>query len=234
MRRTAVLLASALLLLPTPAVHAQTGVDKAAKAVSADVIRAHIDFLASDALEGRGSGTRGGDLAARYIAAQYIRLGLEPAGDDSTYFFKVPLISFTPNPTLSLGGDGGGVPEGLRAEPDALGLAGDGGRAAGVRRLRHRGPRVRVERLRRARREGEGRGGHGQRPRTPRLHRPSRGRCSPTTPAGPTSSRRRRARARRACCSSTRRRAPPIPGGRSREARPAGRSGWRARRRRSR
>ena len=104
MRRLAVLLAPAFLLAFAPVVRAQTGVDMAAKAVSADVIRAHIDFLASDALEGRGSGTRGGDLAARYIAAQYIRLGLEPAGDDSTYLFKVPLISFTPSPTLSLGG----------------------------------------------------------------------------------------------------------------------------------
>lgn len=103
MRRLAVLLAPAFILALAPAVQAQTGVDLAARAVSADVIRAHIDFLASDALEGRGSGTRGGDIAARYIAAQYVRLGLQPASDDSTYFFKVPLISFTPNPTLALG-----------------------------------------------------------------------------------------------------------------------------------
>jgi Zn-dependent M28 family amino/carboxypeptidase len=102
MRRLTALLAS-LFLLPAGSAHAQTAVDKAARAVSADVIRAHIDFLASDALEGRGAGTRGGDLAARYIAAQYIRLGLEPAGDDSTYFFKVPVVSFTPEPTLALG-----------------------------------------------------------------------------------------------------------------------------------
>ena len=102
MRRLTVLLAS-LLLVPVGAAQAQTAVDKAARAVSADVIRAHIDFLASDALEGRGAGTRGGDLAARYIAAQFIRLGLEPAGDDSTYFFKVPVVSFTPEPTLALG-----------------------------------------------------------------------------------------------------------------------------------
>lgn len=93
-----------LLLLATPAAtHAQSDVDRAARAVSADVIRAHIGFLASDALEGRGSGTRGGDLAARYIAAQYMRLGLLPAGDDSSYYFRVPVVSFTPEPTLALG-----------------------------------------------------------------------------------------------------------------------------------
>lgn len=103
MRRLPCFLAAIVLLGPVTDATAQTGVDKAARAVSADVIRAHIDFLASDALEGRGSGTRGGDLAARYIAAQYIRLGLEPAGDDSSYFFKVPVISFTPEPTLALG-----------------------------------------------------------------------------------------------------------------------------------
>jgi len=103
MRRIAVLLASVCTLASARALQAQTGVDKAAKAVSGDVIRAHIDFLASDALEGRGSGTRGGDIAARYIAAQYLRLGLLPAGDDSTYFFKVPVVSFTPEPTLALG-----------------------------------------------------------------------------------------------------------------------------------
>ncbi len=102
-RRHAVHALSLCLLAPVAAAHAQTGVDKAARAVSTEVIRAHIDFLASDALEGRGSGTRGGDIAARYIAAQYMRLGLEPAGDDGTYFFEVPVITFTPEPTLALG-----------------------------------------------------------------------------------------------------------------------------------
>lgn len=83
---------------------AQTDVDRAAQAVSADVIRAHIEFLASDALEGRGTGTRGGDIAARYIAAQFLRLGLEPAGDSGSFFFRVPLIGFTPAASLTIGG----------------------------------------------------------------------------------------------------------------------------------
>lgn len=108
-RPTAFVASLALALVASP-VGAQTDVDKAAKVVSGNVIRAHIDFLSSDALEGRGSGTRGGDIAARYIAAQFVRLGLEPAGDDSTYFFKVPLIGYTPRPTLALGGDALGYP----------------------------------------------------------------------------------------------------------------------------
>jgi Zn-dependent M28 family amino/carboxypeptidase len=103
MRRLTCILVASALLARTPTALAQTDVDKASQAVTADIIRSHIEFLASDALEGRGSGTRGGDIAARYIAAQYVRLGLEPAGDSGSFFFRVPLVSFTPQPTLTLG-----------------------------------------------------------------------------------------------------------------------------------
>lgn len=49
------------------------------------VIRAHVAFLADDLLEGRGTGTRGHEVAAHYVAAQFARLGLKPAGDNGTY-----------------------------------------------------------------------------------------------------------------------------------------------------
>jgi len=52
----------------------------AERAITADVIRAHVRFLASDLLEGRGPGTRGDALAQAYIAAQLEGLGLRPAG----------------------------------------------------------------------------------------------------------------------------------------------------------
>lgn len=48
-------------------------------------LRSHVSFLASDLLEGRGTPSRGQDLAAEYIAAQFRGAGLEPAGDDG-YF----------------------------------------------------------------------------------------------------------------------------------------------------
>ncbi|HEY8714533.1 MAG TPA: M28 family metallopeptidase, partial [Candidatus Acidoferrum sp.] len=54
-------------------------------------------FLADDALEGRGTGTRGYDLAAKYMASQFESLGLEPAGDHGTYFQNVPLRSMKPD-----------------------------------------------------------------------------------------------------------------------------------------
>jgi hypothetical protein len=53
--------------------------------ISADNMRGHLSFLASDALEGRGTPSRGLDIAAEYIAAQFRAAGLEPLGDDG-YF----------------------------------------------------------------------------------------------------------------------------------------------------
>jgi len=55
-------------------------------------IRAHVKFLASDMLEGRGIGQPGGDMAADYIAKQFASYGLRPAGDNGTYFQDVPMV----------------------------------------------------------------------------------------------------------------------------------------------
>ncbi|MBA3343880.1 MAG: M20/M25/M40 family metallo-hydrolase [Gemmatimonadales bacterium] len=77
---------------------------RVAAAVEPWVLQAHLEFLADDALEGRAPGTRGGETAAKYIAAQFRRLGLEPAGDSGTYFHRVPIISLTPQPTLAVSG----------------------------------------------------------------------------------------------------------------------------------
>ena len=53
--------------------------------ISADSLRGNLSFLASDLLEGRDTPSRGLDIAAEYIAAQFRRSGLEPVGDDG-YF----------------------------------------------------------------------------------------------------------------------------------------------------
>jgi Zn-dependent M28 family amino/carboxypeptidase len=75
---------------------------KVAGAVDERVLRSHLEFLADDALEGRRPGTRGGELAAKYIAAQFERLGLQPAGDSGTYYQHVPIITLTPSPTVRI------------------------------------------------------------------------------------------------------------------------------------
>src|SRR5579862_5516465 len=66
---------------------------QAAASIDAEKIRAHVRFLADDLLEGRGPGTRGGDIAAKYIGTQFALYGLQPAGDNGTYFQKVPLYA---------------------------------------------------------------------------------------------------------------------------------------------
>jgi len=64
--------------------------------ISADSLRGHLSFIASDGLEGRATPSRGLDLAAEYIAAQFRRAGLEPAGDDG-YFQTASIIAREPN-----------------------------------------------------------------------------------------------------------------------------------------
>ena len=74
--------------------------------IRANDLKADVSFLASDALEGRGTPSRGLDLAAEYIAAQFRRAGLEPAGDDG-YFQNAKYQTVKPNPaglTLTVGG----------------------------------------------------------------------------------------------------------------------------------
>jgi Zn-dependent M28 family amino/carboxypeptidase len=79
---------------PVPAV---PGLPPAARAAAAAIdpekIRAHVRFLSLDLLEGRGPGKRGGELAAEYIATQFALAGVEPAGDNGSYFQRVPLYA---------------------------------------------------------------------------------------------------------------------------------------------
>jgi Zn-dependent M28 family amino/carboxypeptidase len=81
----------------TSLVPAVPGLPTAARAAAASIdpekIRAHVRFLSLDLLEGRGPGTRGAELAAEYIATQFALAGVEPAGDNGTYFQSVPLYA---------------------------------------------------------------------------------------------------------------------------------------------
>jgi Zn-dependent M28 family amino/carboxypeptidase len=78
-----------------------TDAEQAATKIEENVLRAHIKFLSDDLLEGRGPGARGGMLAAKYIAAQFEALGLEPAADRS-YFQLVQMIGSRPDPSNRL------------------------------------------------------------------------------------------------------------------------------------
>ena len=80
--------------------------------VSGEKIRAHVKYLSSDELEGRGVGTKGEKLATEYIASQLKAEGLRPGGDSGTYFQRVPLVGSTtlPSATLTISGSSGQIP----------------------------------------------------------------------------------------------------------------------------
>src|SRR5213078_3633643 len=94
-RRMPAIIVLALLLViealaQTPAVKAKAR--KAAPATTAPAagacaacIRAEENFLASDAMRGRGSGTHDEELAATYVGTELARYGISPAGDNGTY-----------------------------------------------------------------------------------------------------------------------------------------------------
>ena len=113
MRLVLLTLAVSLLLRAQPA--GQIG-----ERLTANGLKADVSFLASDALQGRATPSPGQDIAAEYIAAQFRRAGLEPAGDDG-YFQTALYSNVTPNPqgvTLTLGVTGGG----LKAESAMMGI----------------------------------------------------------------------------------------------------------------
>ena len=89
--RTPLLLTAALLAL-APAAFAQTAPGE--PVFSADEVRAHVSFLADDLLEGRNAGTRGYDVAARYVATRFAALGLKPGAPDGSWYQQVPLAEF--------------------------------------------------------------------------------------------------------------------------------------------
>jgi peptidase M28-like protein len=74
---------------------------QALASVRREALHAHMSFLADDQLEGRGTGTRGQEVAARYVAAQFEAFGLTPAGLDRTFYQQVPLREITADPERS-------------------------------------------------------------------------------------------------------------------------------------
>jgi Zn-dependent M28 family amino/carboxypeptidase len=67
-------------------------VKSAEASIDPEKIRAHVRFLSDDLLEGRGPGTRGGEIAAQYIATQFALYGLKPGGDNGTYLQQVNFV----------------------------------------------------------------------------------------------------------------------------------------------
>lgn len=89
--------------------------------ISGRRIRAHVQFLSSDLLEGRGVGARGGQLAEQYLASQLAVAGLKPAGENGTWYQTVRLIGVQTLPSSRLMAEKDGQTLELRWQQDFVG-----------------------------------------------------------------------------------------------------------------
>lgn len=74
----------------------------ALEGIRGDQMAAHVRFLSDDLLEGRAPSTRGGRLAAEYLAAQLALAGFEPGAADGTWFQQVPIVESQVDPSFTL------------------------------------------------------------------------------------------------------------------------------------
>jgi Zn-dependent M28 family amino/carboxypeptidase len=70
--------------------------------ISENALRAHIKFLSDNRLEGRGTGARGGELAALYCAEQFEAMGLKGAGENGSFWQAVSLVGVKADPQTEL------------------------------------------------------------------------------------------------------------------------------------
>ena len=80
-----------VLIFLTQLVQSEVSEERAIDAIRSEQLMAHVDFLSDDLLEGRATATRGYDIAASYVAAQFKSFGLSPAGENQSYLQQVPL-----------------------------------------------------------------------------------------------------------------------------------------------
>ncbi len=80
------------------------GIARMTAGVSVDRLRTHIEYLASDELEGRAPGSEGEELTLDYLSDQYRQLGLTPGNPDGSFLQEVPLVGATlvNQPSLNL------------------------------------------------------------------------------------------------------------------------------------
>ena len=94
--KKSLIVAAAFAVAVAMAQTASTNLEIIKSRLTANDLKADISFLASDALEGRGTPSRGLEIASEYIAAQFRRAGLEPAGDND-YFQTAHYVNLTPS-----------------------------------------------------------------------------------------------------------------------------------------
>jgi Zn-dependent M28 family amino/carboxypeptidase len=92
--------------------------------ISEDALRAHIKFLSDDRLEGRGTGAKGGETAALYIASQFQALGLKGAGAKGSFWQPVSLVGVKADPKTELRINGQNSAESFKFADDFVAFTG--------------------------------------------------------------------------------------------------------------
>lgn len=110
-----------LLLALTGCAAAQSDV---ADTITPELLEAHVRFLSSDLLEGRGVGTRGDDLARLYLSTQMASRGLVPGGPDGSWEQEVPILGITSTVTTTMSAKGKGGSASFEAPTDFTAVAG--------------------------------------------------------------------------------------------------------------
>ena len=101
-RRKVVAITITILGLAVSAISQRTSRPSGSSPISESALRAHIKFLSDDRLEGRGTGARGGELAALYAAGQFEAMGLKGAGKDGSFWQPVSLVGVKADPKTEL------------------------------------------------------------------------------------------------------------------------------------
>jgi len=91
-------------LLSTISIYAQQfdSMDTVRLYRTVESIKKHTEVLSSDSLEGRGTGTIGGNLAAKYIASEFAKYGLKTLTKDNTFYQNIPMHGSYPLKTSEL------------------------------------------------------------------------------------------------------------------------------------
>ncbi|MDX6405971.1 MAG: hypothetical protein QOH70_3426 [Blastocatellia bacterium] len=93
-------------------------------AISESALRSHIKFLSDDRLEGRGTGAKGGEIAALYIAEQFEAMGLKGAGAKGSFWQPVSLVGVKADPKTELRINGPNKAEAFKFADDFVAFTG--------------------------------------------------------------------------------------------------------------
>src|ERR1051326_3553315 len=113
-----------LILSIATAIVAQRTIRITSSQISEDRLRAHIKFLSDDRLEGRGTGARGGELAALYIAEQFEAMGLKGAGAKGSFWQPASLVGVKADPKTELRINGAKGSEAFKFADDFVAFTG--------------------------------------------------------------------------------------------------------------